>query len=388
MIQPKPFLDNFKLRNKAFGVERRRNMSKIILEKAPKFPLTVEYKDIDEAFKEWVENDLDISYDGKKLPTFRLFSNQRINEYAQNWKHLDESGNLLMNFKTITRDNNPKHGDNQGGYYNIPGDRSYPMFMVPVLQENGQQAYDMYSMKQPFCVDMVYSINIITNKYELINKMNQLVHDKFKAINCYIAPNGHYMPMVLDNISDESEYSLDDRKYYSQSYSIKIKAYIIQESDFQVTKLPSRAIIRMLGISEKKKPKIEVVEEDYANDECNIRDNDDPYYNKKITVNIYYGICDECADFDADFDMVIKSIETSNVYDFVVCINDEVQDLDNEIRIYNGDNVKVSASKDKYDEESMITLIGFDPNTILDSRYDPESSLDEKIDEEIIDINA
>lgn len=388
MIQPKPFLDNFKLRNKAFGVERRRNMSKIILEKAPNFPLTVEYKDIDEAFKEWVEKDLNISYDGKQLPTFRLFSNQRINEYAQNWKHLDESGNLLMNFKTITRDNNPKHGDNQGSSYNIPGDRSYPMFMVPVLQENGQQAYDMYSMKQPFCVDMVYSVNIITNKYELINKMNQLVHDKFKAINCYIAPNGHYMPMVLDNISDESEYSLDDRKYYSQSYSIKIKAYIIQESDFQVTKLPSRAIVRMLGVNEKKKPKIEVVEEDYVNDECNIRDDNDPYYNKKIVINIYYGICDECAEFDADFNIVIKSIETKNVYDFVICVNDEIQDLENEVKIYDGDNVKISASKDKYDEESSISIIGFDPNVILDSRYDPESSLDEEISEEIIDINA
>ena len=147
MIQPKPFLDKFKLRNKAKGVERRRNMSKIILEHAPNFPLSVEYKDIDEAFQKWVENDLDVEYDGKKIPTFKLFSNQRINEYAQSWKHLDEVGNLLMNFKTITRENNPKHGENQGGYYNIPGDRDYPMFMVPVLQENGQEAYDMYSMK-------------------------------------------------------------------------------------------------------------------------------------------------------------------------------------------------------------------------------------------------
>ena len=134
MIQPKPFLDKFKLRHKAKGVERRRNMSKIILEHAPNFPLSVEYKDIDEAFQKWVENDLDIEYDGKKIPTFKLFSNQRINEYAQSWKHLDEVGNLLMNFKTITRENNPKHGENQGGYYNIPGDREYPMFMVPVLQ--------------------------------------------------------------------------------------------------------------------------------------------------------------------------------------------------------------------------------------------------------------
>ena len=75
MIQPKPFLDKFKLRNKAKGVERRRNMSKIILEHAPNFPLSVEYKDIDEAFQKWVENDLDVEYDGKKIPTFKFAQN-------------------------------------------------------------------------------------------------------------------------------------------------------------------------------------------------------------------------------------------------------------------------------------------------------------------------
>ena len=35
MIQPKPFLENLhKLRNSAYGVERRRNMTKMVLEHA------------------------------------------------------------------------------------------------------------------------------------------------------------------------------------------------------------------------------------------------------------------------------------------------------------------------------------------------------------------
>ena len=64
----------------------------------------------------------------------KLFSNQRINEYAQTWSHLDETGNLILNFKTVTRDNDPK-SENQGQWYNCPGDRDYPMFIVPTLQE-------------------------------------------------------------------------------------------------------------------------------------------------------------------------------------------------------------------------------------------------------------
>ncbi len=388
MIQPKPFLDKFKIRNKAFGVERRRNMSKIILEKAPHFPLTVEYKDIDNAFKEWVENELDISYDGKKLPTFRLFSNQRINEYAQNWSHLDSVGNLLMNFKTITRENNPKHGENQGGSYNIPGDRDYPMFMVPVLQENGQQAYDMYSMKQPFCVDMRYTVSLITNKYELINTINQLILDKFKAINAYIAPNGHYMPMTLEDISDESEYSLDDRKYYSQSFTIRIKAYIIKEGDFTVTKLPSRAIVRLLGIDNKRKSKIEIIEDDYINNECKDQITESKYHNKAMTLNIYYDICESRVNFEADFNMVISTIETTNIFDFVICINGEKQDVTENINIYNGDDIVIEITKDEYEQSSFISLKGIDDTIILDSTYNPESSLDEPMDEEIIDINV
>ena len=233
MIQPKPFLHNLKLRQENQGNEQRIFSSLKILENGTPLPLSVEYKDIDAAMLKWVEDDLNIVFEGEKIPTFKLFANQRINEYCQTWSHLDDKGNVLMNFKTITRDNNPQKGENQGSYYNIPGNRDYPMFMVPVLQENQLIAYDMYSMKQPFCVNMEYVINIVTNKYELINEMNLLVNDKFKSINCYIFPNNHPMPLTLETVSDESEYSLDDRKYYSQTFRLKLKAYIIKEEDFK-----------------------------------------------------------------------------------------------------------------------------------------------------------
>ena len=395
---PKSYLEKIQLRKKAKGVERRRNMTKVILEHAPNFPLSVEIKDIDQAFQEWVEKELEVAYDGKRLPTFKLFSNQRINEYAQTWQHLDEVGNILLNFKTITRENNPKHGQNQGNSYNIPGNRDYPMFVVPVLQENGEEAYDMYTMKQPFCLDMVYSVSIITNKYELINKVNQLVNSKFKALNCYIAPHYHYMPMVLNEISDESEYGIDDRKYYSQTYNITVKAYIILEEDFNVTRLPSRLSVRVLGSDEKKKtkgtkePSKIQIEEDDINwaEECRKQflDETDPYYKKKLTLTINYPICTSTAEFVIDTDMVIRQVETNNIYDFVFCVNGERMMFDDEVKVYNEDKIKVIISRDIDEEESSITFIGVDPNVILDSRYNPESPLDELVQEENIEYNA
>ncbi len=53
----------------------------------------------------------------------------------------------------------------QGPYMNIPGHRDYAVFYEPVLQENGTEAYDMYTMKQPFAVS-VTMVGIVCNKNE------------------------------------------------------------------------------------------------------------------------------------------------------------------------------------------------------------------------------
>lgn len=262
------------------------------------------------------------------------------------------------------------------------------MFIVPVLQENGEEAYDMYSMKQPFCVDVEYSVTIITNKYEVLNDMNQRIHFEFKAIDCYISPNNHYMPMTLEDVSDESEYSLDDRKYYSQTYKIKVKAYIIRKEDFTVTKLPSRAVIRLLGVTDKKKPKIQIGEEDYFADECCLREEYDPYYNKLLTVNVEFPSCTDIAKFTIDTDMVIRKYVTNNIFDFVLNVNGEYQYLDRDINVYEGDEIMLEITRDCLTKDSLITIQGFDPNIILDERYNPESSLDEDIVEEEINFNA
>lgn len=262
------------------------------------------------------------------------------------------------------------------------------MFMIPVLQENGEEAYDKYSMKQPFCLDLTYKVTIITNKYEILNQMNQMMHFEFKAINAYIAPNGHFMPMKLENVSDESEYSLDDRKYYSQTYQINLKAYIIRKEDFKVTKIPSRAIIRLLGDTDKKKPKIEAVEEDYFADDCCIREIDDPYYNKLLTININIPNCVDKFKFNIDTDMVIRRFETTNVYDFVISVNGEYQHIDKDIMLYDGDEVFFEITRDKLDELSKIVIQGFDPNEVIDKRYEPESSMDENITQEELFLNV
>ena len=429
-IQPKPYIDKFKIRHQAYGVERRRNMSKIILENQTYFPKPIEYSDIDQEMFNWVDKKIDLAYDGVRLPTYKLYSTQRLSEYTQTWNQTDDFGNVIMNFKTITRENNPQRGDINGGYFNIPGHKDFAMYYVPVLQENGTEAYDKYTMKQPFGVNFMYSISIITNKMEVLNEMNEKMHYEFNAINCYIAPNGHPMSMTLEDVSDDSEYTIDDRKYYSQTYKVKVRGYIIRKEDYKVERIPSRfvigthdsdaaGIVNKRGRNRDKEDRVDFFKEDYDDirkfeletmkndDNCFItiveevekptdifddpEPNDDccinglPRYRYK-TVKVIMGF-DECTlemSFEMDKKIVIETVETTNVHDFRIFINDELMDLDNEITILEGDRVLVRISREDIHGTSEFILVGYDPDSVIDSEFIAETSLDEPFGEEHI----
>lgn len=434
LIQPKPYMNKLRLRHHAYGTERRRNMSKMILERGTPFPKPIEYSDIDEAMYKWVEEHINIAYDGKRLPTYKLYSTQRLSEYLQEWDKQDETGNPIINFLTVTRELNPQKGESQGNYFNIPGHKDFAMFYVPVLQENGTEAYDKYTMKQPFSVNFLYSVSIISNKMELVNEVNELMHYEFSAINCYISPNDHPMSMTLEDVSDESEYQIDDRKYYSQTYKIKVRGYIIRKEDYKVERIPSRllmsshdsdaaGIINRKGKNRLENERVKFMEYDkdspqYEQMRIDIMKNDDhcekipidekerpievpelgpdttdccpkpdKYRYKIIKVMMNFEDCLEELSFQIDKEMILTTVETTNVESFEVIINGETMSLDNNIRISEGDEITVKITRDLLYSQADVTLVGYDPNVAFDNEEIAESSLDEPIDEEHIMIN-
>lgn len=419
---PKPYINKFKLRHHAYGTELRRNMSKIILEKGTILPKPIQYSDIDEAMYEWVDKKMDLSYDGKRLSTYKLYSTQRISEYIQTWKGSDETNSLELNFKTVTREFNPQKGEIQGNYFNIPGHKNFAMFYVPVLEENGVEAYDRYTMKQPFGVNLLYSVSIVSNKMELINLMNEKMLYEFSAINCYISPNGHPMSMSLDEISDNSEYTIDDRKYYSQTYKIKVRGYIIREEDYEVERVPSRIVMsshdsdasgKVYKRGKNRDMKVKFIHDDIEDSEkyidvCNTPLNQKDkerhveiyeetsdtryccdegaqrYTNKLIKFIIDFEECLKEVSFICDKEAVMTEVETENVYDFKLFINDELMDLDNEIKFFEGDKIDVKISRDNDFKSSKLTLVAYDPNESIDNEHIAESPLDDEIGEEDI----
>lgn len=373
-IMAKQFINKMKLRTYASGDNRRENYIKEILYKDTPLPKPLDYDDIDNAFKDFVDKTLDIAYEGKKLPTFTLYSNQRFSEYSQTWEHVDENRNLLVNFKTVSRENNPKFGDNQGGLWNIPGDRYYTILTKTILDNNGTESYERYSMKQPYAVDLIYSINIITNKYDLLNKFNALVNETFKARQFYIRPNGHFIPMVIDEISDDSEYSIDDRKFFSQTFTIKAMAYIIHEKDFKVESLPKRVMMVYDGSAKKKKPLVDIEEIDSLE-----------YENKKIDISIDFPDFVENVTFVIDCDVNIEKYDSDKIRQLRIHVNNTPIYTEKGFTLKADDEVKIKINKYDIALPSKIIFHGYDPNIRLKKDYSPELVSDEKTTyEEII----
>ena len=259
-----------------------------------------------------------------------MFSNQRFSEYSQTWKHVDEDDNLLMNFKTINREINPKVGSNQGGYWNIPGERYYTIRIRTVLDDNGSESYEIYSMKQPFAVDLVYRINVVANLLENINEFNAKVNDLFKAHQFYIRPNGHWIPMTVEDVSDETQYNIEDRKFFVQTVTIKVLAYIIRKDDFKVERKPKRVMLFTEGYWGKKpRVSIEESETEYENihQTADIKVNVDPWKSK--------------VGFVFDRNMTVEDVTTDNIRSLRIFVNDVPTYWEKGFGIHENDEVKL-----------------------------------------------
>lgn len=373
-MRPKKYINHIRYKNKIEGKDKRKSYSKDIMNNQPYFPKPLEYEDIDNAVFDFVKNNINIENNGVAVPTFTLYSNQRFTEYSQTWQYTDSDNNLLLNFKTVSRDNNPEPGENQGGLWNIPGDRRYTIRIQTVLDDNGIESYEIYSMKQPFAVDLMYHINFITDKFEMINVFNDRINELFKSRQCYIRPNEHYIPMVIDSVNDETSYSIDERKFFRQSFVVKVMAYIIKREDFKIEKRPKRIMLFGEGDTFRPKPSINI--EEYV----------DKYNNKKVEVIIHFNEYQDKVTFDIDTDIVIDNIKTVNIRNFRLFVNNTPYYTEKGFKVKNNDEIKIKILPIDNNETSEIRFYGYNPNEMIEN-YVPEKVSDEKTHNETIIIN-
>lgn len=373
--QPKKNLTFVNLKTKETnGNIIRKSYAQDIVYKAPIYPKPLEYSDIDTAFNEFVENELGLTVNGKDVPTFTLFSNQRFSEYSQTWKHSDENGNIILNFKTINRSTTPQGGENQGGLWNIPGDRFYTLLQRSVLEDNGTESVEVYSMKQPYAVTLEYRVSFITDLFENLSTFNEMINDLFKARQCYIRPNNHYIPLILESVDDESKYSVSDYRFYVQTVTIKALAYIIHEEDIKVEKFPKRVHIGFVGDKSKKK-KVNI----------DIEENEDELKNQTIKLSLSFEKWHDKADFQIDTDMVVQTIHKTNIRNMRIFVNDTPIYWSKGFSVKDGDRIRIKINQFDVKEEALLVFNGINPNySYIDDT--PESVSDEAIKHQEIEI--
>lgn len=372
--QPKRNLTFVKLTEKETnGNIVRKSYAQEIVHKAPIYPKPLEYADIDASFKEFVENDLGLTVNGKDIPTFSLFSNQRFSEYSQSWQHSDEDGNLILNFKTFNRSTNPQGGENQGSFWNIPGDRFYTILQRSVLEDNGTEAIEVYSMKQPYAVTLEYRVSFVTDLFENLSVFNEIVNDLFKARQFYIRPNGHYIPMTLESVDDESKYSVSDYRFYVQTIKIKVMGYIIHEEDIKVEKFPKRMNISLVEGNKKKKVYIDIEEEDGLE-------------NQSIKLSINFEEWHDKASFEIDTDMNINEIEKSNVRNMRIFVNDAPIYYEKGFNVKEGDKIRIRIIPFDIKAKSSLLFKGINPNYLYQKNEISDDMSKEPLKHQMIEI--
>lgn len=359
MLRNRKYKNYLPLRDNPDPVERRLNLTKEVLKDGTFFPKPLGYEDIDQAMMDWSNDGLDLSFEGEKLPTIALYTNQRFEEYMQSWEHSDNKKNILLNFKTITRENNPKKGSiNGSGTNNIPGDRFYTIHSEKIIDRNGQESYVDYQMKQPFAVDLTYKISLITGKYELLNKFNVLCQDIFKSGYAYLNVNGHYLYMKMEDPQDESEYAIDDRRYFSQTIQIGVKAYIIQDSDFRIEERPKMKFYISEGNSN--------VKVNIDEDEDSVVEDNSLYY-KPLTLRVTFNKCEwNEIKMRIPYNMGVQKITTENIDNYTISIDGEKLENASEFSFEEGTTTILWIKRKNPLKMSEIIFNGFDKDTIID----------------------
>lgn len=214
-------------------------------------PREVAIDDLDKGFVEFVGDDLEITIEGNKIPVHFL-TLQRWNEFAKTWKTSDKYKNIKIPFVSIVRRPNPEMGTNPADF-KIPVRKEFPYMQIPVWDGNRKGA-DIYGIPNPVGIDMYYTVRFFTFRMRELNQLTKKILQTFASAQAYVNIKGHYFPIMLESIGDESQVDdLNGKRYYVQSYEMKLMGYLVDTEEFEVKPAISRVFVTTE--LESKKPK-------------------------------------------------------------------------------------------------------------------------------------
>ena len=216
-------------------------------------PRSVDFADLDGGFVEFVDNDLGFVIKGEKVPTHFL-TLQRWNEFAKIWPNTDKYKNIKIPFVSIVRRPNPETGTNPADF-KIPVRKNFPYMQIPVWDGNRKGA-DIYGIPNPVGVDMVYTVRFFSFRMRELNILHQKVLQTFASAQAYVNIKGHYFPILLESIGDESQIDdLEGKRFYVQTYEMKLQGYLVDQEEFEVKPAVNRAFVTFEVESKDLRPK-------------------------------------------------------------------------------------------------------------------------------------
>jgi hypothetical protein len=342
MPLPKKIKKHLPLTESKTLLPRRQELVDKINKDGTYLPKSLLHADLDGGFLEFVKNELKTVIDGKVIPTIDiLVTTQNWSQFTETWNLQNLDKNVEPPFITTVRVPEVKFGTNPAVVFNIPNRRQYFYAQVPTWdgQRNGT---DIYKIPQPVPVDITYTVKIVCNRMREINEFNKNVIEKFASKQAYQVIKGHYIPIVMGNISDESVMDLEKRKFYIQSYEFTLLGFLIDENEFEI----SPAITRILQVVEadnnsvKRRSKRKSVTSSNEIDVLFVVGND---INSQI--------------FDYTSNLIIGGL--TNIGSFDVYINNDYYGSDlSEIQINTDDKLKLVVVKNDNTKDSIIKLFG------------------------------
>jgi len=320
-------------------LESRRELVDNINKDGTYLPKSLLHADLDGGFLDFVKNELKTIVDGKVIPTIDiLMTTQNWAQFTETWDIQNLDNNVEPPFISIVRIPEVKYGTNPAVLYTIPNRRQYFYAQVPTW--DGQRSgMDIYKIPQPVPVDITFQVKIVCNRMRELNKFNKNVIEKFSSRQAYQVIKGHYIPIIMSNISDESVMDIEKRKYYIQSYDFIMLGFLIDEDEFEV----SPAITRVLQV-------LEV-------DTTTIKRGKNRNTSLPNIFDAVFVVGNTTLSQTLDYTTNLSILETDNVQNFDVYINNDYYGSDiNEIQINTGDVLRIEVDKTDNSLQSMIKI--------------------------------
>jgi hypothetical protein len=220
--------------------QRREELLSFITEDGTFLPKSLLHADLDRGFLDFVKEDLETIVEGKIIqPVDIIITTQNWSQFTQTWDFQDLNGNPELPFITTVRNPDVKYGTNPAIIYNIPNRKEYFYSAVPTWNGN-IKGIDIYKIPQPVPIDITYNVKILSNRMRELNEFNKNVIQTFASRQAYRKINGHYIPIIMNNISDESVMDINRRRFYIQNYEFTMLAFLLDEDEFEVAPAVSR----------------------------------------------------------------------------------------------------------------------------------------------------